>query len=422
MADQEEGRIVRASGLKWQRRKEKRTPYWVADEADVKAGYLPKTVNLEYLADNPEMLVAKCNALQADMLLWRSGHRRDAMVFDGTIKSLLEIYEMHPDSSFQKIKPATRRPYTFYMKRLHGHIGARRVDAIDGSDIISWHKVWSAPNEDGGAEKLAAAAMARSVLKAACSFGVLKRLAGAKELLEILRLSKFEKPASRTQVLTADQVVAARLAAHAAGDPARALAYALAFETLMRLWDVIGQWVPMTEPGLSDVIDKARDEKWFGLSWRHVDQNMVLTFKPSKTERTTGKTIIVDLNLCPMVLEEMEHIPVDRREGPIVVSPATGLPYRIGPFGSAWTRDRKAAGIPQDVWARDLRASGVTEGRAGGAATDDAAKVAGHSRSSTTAKVYDRAQIEAQRRFATARIAGREQAKNKPGNGSGSER
>lgn len=422
MANEKAGRIVRASGLKWQKRKEKRTPYWVADEDDVKAGYLPKTVNLEYLSDSPEMLVAKCHALQADMLLWRSGHRRDSMVFDGTIKSLLEIYEMHADSSFQTVKPTTRRPYLFYMKRLHGHIGARRVDAIDGSDIIAWHKVWSAPNEEGGPEKLAAAAMARSVLKAACTFGVLKRLNGAKELLEILRLSRFEKPASRTQVLTADQVIAARLAAHEAGAPERALAYAFAFETLMRLWDVIGQWVGMTEPGLSDVIDKERDEKWFGLSWRHVDENMILTFKPSKTERTTGKTIMVDLKLCPMVLEELEHIPADKREGPIVVSHRTGLPYRVGRFGDAWTRDRKKAGIPKDVWARDLRASGVTEGRSLGATTDDAAKVAGHARSATTAQVYDRAQIEAQRRFATARIAGREHAKNNGGNGSGSER
>ena len=89
---------------------------------------------------------------------------------------------------------------------------------------------------------------------------------------------------------------------------------------------------------------------------------------------------------------------------------------------AGWNKDRKAAGIPQDVWARDLRASGVTEGRAHGAATDDAAKVAGHSKKDTTAQVYDRAALEAQRRFAGVRVAGREQAKNTPGSGNGSGR
>lgn len=413
---------IKAAGLKWQRRKSKAIPYWVADEEAVKAGYLPKTVNLEYIADSPEMLAAKCHALQSDMLLWRTGYRREGVAFDGTVKSMLDIYETHPDSSFQTIKPATRHPYTFYLERLKAHIGPRRLDAIDGSDVLAWHRIWSAPNEIDGPPKLAAAAMARSVLKAACVFGVLKRMAGAKDLLEILRLSKFEKSASRTQSITADQVVATRESARAAGAPSRALAYALTFETLMRLWDVIGQWVPINEPGLSDIVDEKRGIKWLGLSWQNIDANMVLTFKPSKTNRTTGATIVADLKLCPMVMEEIERIPHEARIGPMVIAESTGRPYREAHMRAGWNKDRKAAGIPLDVWARDLRASGVTEGRAHGAATDDAAKVAGHSKKDTTATVYDRAKLEAQRRFAGVRVAGREQAKNTPGNGSGSER
>jgi integrase len=72
---------------------------------------------------------------------------------------------------------------------------------------------------------------------------------------------------------------------------------------------------------------------------------------------------------------------------------------------------RQAAGIPSDVWNRDLRASGVTEARAGNAAIDDLKKQVGHSSNSpTTAKVYDRAQLEAGRRIAAARKASREQS------------
>ena len=68
-----------------------------------------------------------------------------------------------------------------------------------------------------------------------------------------------------------------------------------------------------------------------------------------------------------------------------------------------WSRDRKAAGLPGHVWARDLRASGISEARAAGVATDDAAKVAGHASTKTTSAVYDRAALEAAERFAEAR-------------------
>lgn len=49
--------------------------------------------------------------------------------------------------------------------------------------------------------------------------------------------------------MTADDVVRLRQAAHAAGRPSSALAYALVFETAIRLWDIIGQWVPVSESG-----------------------------------------------------------------------------------------------------------------------------------------------------------------------------
>ena len=77
---------------------------------------------------------------------------------------------------------------------------------------------------------------------------------------------------------------------------------------------------------------------------------------------------------------------------------------------------RKVADLPANLWARNLRASGITEGRAANASTDDAAKVAGHSKR-TSAKVYDRAVLEAADRFADARLKGRERSVNIGGNG-----
>lgn len=395
---------VKAPGLKWIKRTKGREPVWIADEEDVKKGYRPKTVNLKHLADSPEMLVAKCTALQAEMLLWRTGYKHDRLKFDGTLRSLLSIYELHKRSPYKSLKPGSRVPYDHYLGRMKGHIGPVRVDDISGVDIFEWHDVWS----DNG-RYLAAAAMARAVLGAAISFGVMLRLDGCAELAVVLdeAKKKLPQPRPRDQSATADQIIAARKAAHEYGRASSALAYALEYETTLRLWDVIGQWWPMDEGGISDVLDPERNTKWFGLQWEDIDDDLVLHYTPSKTSDKTGIAISYPLTKAPMVLEELQHWPAEMRRGPVIVSEETGLPYRARIFAQRWTVDRKTAGLPKTLWARDLRASGITEGRASAVTIDDAAKVAGHSSKQTTARVYDRAVLEAAARFADARIRNR---------------
>jgi integrase len=404
---------VKAPGLKWRKLAGGHSPVWVADEADVARGYAPKTVNLRHLADQPDMLRAKCAALQADMLLWRTGYRSDPMQFDGTVKSLLRIYQCHEFSPYRSLKPGTLVPYNHYLGKLEGHIGTIRIHDISGVDIVKWHRVWS----DEG-RYLSAAAMARAVLEAALSFGAMLRLDGCADLVMVVREARKKLPNSRprTSTATADQVVAARRAAHQNGRPSSALAYALAFETTLRLWDAIGQWFPLDWREMSDVIDAGRGMKWFGVRWEDVGADMVLRYQPSKTEGTTGAVITYPLSKAPMVIEELAHWPQDRRAGPMVRSEETGLPWRAQVFRQRWSVDRKTANLPSSLWARDLRASGITEGRASDVSTDDAAKVAGHSDKATTARVYDRAVLEAADRFADARIRGRERSGNGPGN------
>jgi hypothetical protein len=396
---------IKAPGLKWQKRAGGvLSPAWIADEGDVSNGYEPKTVNLKHLADQPAMLAAKCASLQADMLLWRTGYRRDQLKFDGTIASLLRLYDSHPRSPYQKLKPGSLRPYNHYLKSLKGHIGTIRLDDVTGVDIFDWHDVWS----DNG-RYLAAAAMARAVLEAALSFGVMMREPGCAEVAAIIRETrkKLPKPQPRDQSATAAQITAARQAAHANGRPSSALAYAIAFEVMLRLWDVIGQWWPMDKGGISDVLDPDHKTKWFGLRWEDISADMVLTYTPSKTDGSTGARVTFNLLKAPMVLEELAHWPADKRAGPVIVSEESGLPYRPTIFAQRWTVDRKAAKLPTTLWARDLRASGITEGRASDASLDDAAKVAGHAKPEITKKVYDRAVLEASGRFADARVKGR---------------
>ncbi len=394
---------TKAEGLKWIRRGTKKTPYWIADEEMVRAGFTPKTVNLSIFRNQPEALIAKCNVLQAEMRLWRAGYQRNLLEFDGTFRSLFTMYQKHPESEYHSLKPSTKYPYSHYLGRMEAHIGSRRIDAVSGLDIKQWHKIWSS-----GGKHLAASKMCRAILRAVVSFGVMAKAEGCAEFVAILEETNRNLPSirPRTAVLTAEQVAAARKAAHARDRPSAALAYAFVYETLLRLWDVIGQWLPLEHDSVSEIIDQRWQQKWSGLRWEDIDENMILSYTPSKTEGTTGKIVKYPLLNAPMVLEELEHWPVEKRVGPIIVNEVTGKPWREGTFRDGWRKDRKAAGISSDIWARDLRASGVTEGRASDASVDDVAKVAGHSKRMTEG-VYDRAVIEAANRFSEKRTAKR---------------
>ena len=201
--------------------------------------------------------------------------------------------------------------------------------------------------------------------------------------------------------------IAAIAAAHARGHAPAALAYAIQFEGLARQWDVIGQWVPLSERVASSVID--RGMKWIGPTWANVDENLILRVTPSKTETTTGREVVIDFRACPMVMDELARVPSEARRGPLIVNPVTRLPYRQWYFRDLWRTVADDAGIPTAVWNRDLRAGGTTEARAANAAIDDIRKLMGHSAESmTAADVYDRAHLQAHRRIAAARRALRE--------------
>lgn len=406
---------IDAPGLVWIPRATGHTPYWRPPAWYKPNGAKYPHVNLSPLADDPHGLVARCQSLQSDALAWKAGIRGHVASFDGTLGQVIKKYLTSPESTFFALRPGSRHPYEYYAARLLETIGDRRIDAITGLDLKRWHEQWS----EGG-EKLAASKMMRAVLDAAISFTIMSSKPGsadlraATELREVLKTAsrKIPNPKRREYTVTADQVVALRQAAHAGDRPSMALAYAMVFETTLRLWDVIGQWWPVDAPLVSDVVaapyrSRKHAHKWFGIRWDDIDANLVLRYVPSKTSAKTGLAVTFPLTRAPMVMEELEHWPADKRAGPVIVYEGTGQPYSGNYFGEFWRQDREAAGIDAKVWARDLRASGITEGRASGVSTDDAAKVAGHASTKTTSAVYDRATLEAAERFADARAAKR---------------
>lgn len=397
-----------APGLKYRARKNgPPVPVWVASDEARKAGYPVKSVNLSDLAHDWDLMAARCRRLHHEMQEWLQGGETE-WPFDGTFGSLFDFYERHESSPFRAVKPSTRRPYATYLRKLRDTIGERRIDRVTGLDIERWHRVWRAPDEPGGPPKLAAARMALAVIKNALAFGKRAGFKGCAELKSVLTDLDMPGPAPRSSVPTLVDVEAIIAAAHAAGLPSIALTTAFQFDGALRLWDVIGRWLPLSEPDPSAII--ARGQKWIGPHWKHIGSDMVLRWTPSKTEDTTGQEVVIDLAVLPLLMAEIDRTPPEARIGPLVVCEMTGLPWVYGVYRAKFRQVADAAGIRRSLWARDMRAGAVTEARQGGAALEDAAKLAGHSDVKTTRRVYDRDVLEASRRVAEAR----RKVRNKP--------
>jgi len=394
---------TKAPQLVWDRG----VPIWRATRAAIKAGFPTKRANLKFFANDEAALLARCHRLTAEMNEWLSGRRGRDPLFDGTIGSAIKLWQSDPTSPYRKIEASSRHPYDIYARMIVETVGARRIDAVDGRDLRRWHAEWSAPLDEGGKPRIAAARMAVIVLKNGLTFAASCRKPGCAELRGILGNIRFVAPRPRMEAPTAAEIVAARKAAHDLGHAPAALAYALQFEGAMRQWDVVGKWVPLADRKPSSVIDGT--SKWIGPMWSQIDENMILHYTPTKTQFTSGAAVTLDLSVMPMVVEELAKVPAEARRGPLIVNPRTGLPYRNWYYGEVWRWVRKLTGIRKEVWNRDMRAAGVTEGRQAGAPTDDLAKQAGHANKRTTARVYDRDRLEAARRVAKARIAHRTQ-------------
>jgi hypothetical protein len=183
---------TKAPGLTWRNAK----PIWRASRAAIKSGFKPAWVNLSYFANDEAALIARCHRLTAEANEWLSGRRGRVPVFDGTIGSLINFWQVEPSSPYHDLEPATLRPYDTYSRIITRTVGARRIDALDGRDLKRWHVEWSAPAVLGGKPRLAAARMAFAIIKAALSFGIACRLPGCADLKLILQQQRFRRSAA----------------------------------------------------------------------------------------------------------------------------------------------------------------------------------------------------------------------------------
>jgi hypothetical protein len=413
-------KIDEAPGLIWKPRKEGWVAYWQARSEIVKTGFSPSTVRLwegiEPSETDKMHLSAQCQRLQADMVLWSKGQTAsNPAVFDGTLRTLINCYQTDPDSRYHKKRYTTRRNNDTLLRRISTRHGDERLSDIKGRTIHAWHAEWS----DKGRMPATWQAI-RGLLRVLFSFGF--TMLDDRECDRLCRTMSekslvFETPLPNKHTLTAAQAAAVRATAREwFGWHCLALGQAIQFEAMLRQRDVIGEWVPLTEPGTSDVI--WRGQKWIrGIRWSEIDQNMILVHVTSKRQ----KTLKYDLKLAPMVMEEfglmlgIDPAQVTREmlpaSGPIIRSTVTGMPYDATEYRRKWRLVADKAGIPKQVKNMHSRSGGITEAAGFGAPKEHIKSAATHSNISTT-EGYIRGDVDADAtaNVARIRIAGR----NKP--------
>lgn len=333
-----------------------------------------------------------------------------------TVNDLIKAYTTDRVSPYRKLRHRTRINYECMLRRVDADYGTFRVADIKYRTLLEWHAVWS---DDGAHIPMAHGLV--GMLRTLIGFGVTfmeddhcARVAG------VLSKTRFEMGPPRTQAITAEQVVAIRARAHRNGLPMIALAQAIQFDGTFRQKDVIGEWCPLSEPGVSEVVrndvHELYQQKWLrGLRWNEIDDNLILSHVTSKKL----KRVQIDLKLGPMIMEEFGLAfcdlgePVTRTKlpasGPVIVDPDIGLPFLPHKFRRQWRTLARECGFPDELQNRDSRAGAITEAIGYGVSIEDAGKAATHSTTQITS-IYNRGDAQAVARSMIKRAAGRARA------------
>lgn len=367
--------VENAPGVIWIPLKDGWAVRWQARSDLVKRGYEPKSRHLcKVTASKPLgpgtvlFIQDLCNIYQNDMLKWSRGGVPVANSFDGTLRHLIDCFQTDKDSRYRKTRYATRKYYDTLCNKIRKLYGAENVTDIKARHLLRWHEELVA---DG---KIAMGSAIMRMLRSLFAFGMtILEDDQCGRLCTVMHELRFEAAKPRTERLTADQANAVRAMAHQKGLHALALAQAFQFEVMLRQKDVIGEWVPISEPGTSDVTHG--NEKWLrGIRWSEIDESLILRHVTSKRL----KEIEFDLKNAPMVMEELARIGKLPTSGPIIVT-ESGLPFLNGIYRHKWRELANLCGIPKAVRNMDSRAGAISEATDAGADLEHVRHAATHS-------------------------------------------
>jgi hypothetical protein len=172
----------------------------------------------------------------------------------------------------------------------------------------------------------------------------------SERLSTVMHRMKFEGPRVRTEVLTEAQ---AKLIIDKANNelelPSLALTQAFQIDCGLQQQLVIGEWLPLAQPGESEIV--VGNEKWVtGLLWEYIDKDLVMQHPNEGTFRLSEKPLV------KAELEKMrERLGTLPSSGPVIVYERTGLPYRTSSFRRLWRKAADHAGVPKEIKNMDSR-------------------------------------------------------------------
>jgi integrase len=378
--------------------------YWVAAQCTRRAkGYPIKTVPLSNIP--PDQWDAKCNELYTQLLIWLNGDQKKPLEFEGTIDSLIDHYERHELSPYHLVKYNSKASYDASIRAIRKTVGTRGLSTITGINFITWHANYLKPITKDGPRRVDHAHRLMSMIRRLFKWGVVLELPHAKRLSDILSELQFEQTPPRKEYMTFEQAQAFIAKANEMGRPSMALGQALQFELTFRQKDVIGEWIPdMTGSGIRHTaVNALRPKRWDnGLTWSHIDSNMVLR----KATVKTGQETEFDMTQYPVLMAEIAKVPPERRVGPVIISEKTRLPYTGNAYAATWRMIANAAGIPPEIQNRDSRSGSITEATDAAAGLELVRHHAGHKNASMTAR-YSKNTIKKTTEVARLRVAAR---------------
>jgi hypothetical protein len=113
-----------------------------------------------------------CEVYTARLFAWRDRGPAPRFLYDGTIGSLCDCFERHPESPIHDVQRSTAEAYADSLKVIRATVARRAVRALTPIDVKAWYRKWRAPAEDGKPERVKRGHYAVSALRMILGFGL----------------------------------------------------------------------------------------------------------------------------------------------------------------------------------------------------------------------------------------------------------
>lgn len=262
--------------------------------------------------------------------------------FNLKVADLIARYKTTEESGYSKLRFRTRENYDGVLRRLERDLGREQIKNLDRDRIWAAYEEWA----EGGHITMAYSIV--RMLRQLVIFGA--RTLKSKECRDLrftLSEMKFPTAKGQSERLSREGAAAIIAKAHEMRLPSIALAQAFQFECGLAQRDVIGEWIPESEPGEPILFD-GDGHKWLrGIRWDEI-KDSILRHPRSRDG------VMLDIKLSeaetPLLMKELARYPnMQGKRAPIILDPLTELPFNAWTYRSEWRKIARACGIPDHV-------------------------------------------------------------------------